>query len=99
MCVQDVDVQCVLQFTLLHAAGCALHRHASRVIHRLELFHSFVFSKLSRTRAFALVALVKLPYFVKTRKKWRDGATDSSPLPKQTATRQFFEPAQAGSPL
>ena len=37
MCVQDIDVQCVLQFTLLHAAGCALHRHTSRVIHRLEL--------------------------------------------------------------
>lgn len=36
MCVQDIDVQCVLQFTLLHAAGCALHRHASRVIHRSE---------------------------------------------------------------
>ena len=36
MCVQDVDVQCVLQFTLVHAASCALHRHASRVIHRLE---------------------------------------------------------------
>ena len=38
MCVQDIDVQCVLQFTLLHAAGCALHRHTSRVIHRLELY-------------------------------------------------------------
>lgn len=36
ICVQDVDVQCVLQFTLIHAAGCALHRHTSRVIHRLE---------------------------------------------------------------
>ena len=38
ICVQDVDVQCVLQFTLIHAAGCALHRRTSRVIHRLELF-------------------------------------------------------------
>ena len=37
MCVQGVDVQCVLQFTLIHAAGCALHRRTSRVIHRLEL--------------------------------------------------------------
>ena len=37
MCVQDVDVQCVLQFTLIHAAGCALHRPPSRVIHHLEL--------------------------------------------------------------
>ena len=34
ICVQDVDVQCVLQFTLIHAAGCALHRRTSRVIHR-----------------------------------------------------------------
>ena len=42
ICVQDVDVQCVLQFTLIHAAGCALHRHASQVIHRLECF-SFSF--------------------------------------------------------
>ena len=37
MCVRDVDVQCVLQFTLIHAAGCALHRRTSPVIHRLEL--------------------------------------------------------------
>lgn len=36
ICVQDVDVQCVLQFTLIHAAGCALHRRTSRVIHRSE---------------------------------------------------------------
>lgn len=37
ICVQDVDVQCVLQFTLIHAASCALHRRTSRVIHRIEL--------------------------------------------------------------
>ena len=36
MCVQDVDAQCVLQFTLIIAAGCALHRRTSRVIHRSE---------------------------------------------------------------
>ena len=41
MCVQDIDVQCVLQFTLIHAAGCALHRHTSRVIHRLEVSLAF----------------------------------------------------------
>lgn len=42
MCVQDIDVQCVLQFTLIHAAGCALHRLASRVIHRSEFcFRTF----------------------------------------------------------
>jgi len=38
ICVQDIDVQCVLQFTLVNAAGCALHRHTSRVIHRLEWY-------------------------------------------------------------
>lgn len=37
MCVRNVDVQCVLQFTLLHAVGCVLHRPTSRVIHRSEL--------------------------------------------------------------
>ena len=44
MCVQDIDAQCVLQFTLIHAAGCALHRLASRVIHRLELYSCFTFA-------------------------------------------------------
>ena len=38
MCVQGIDVQCVLQFTLVNAAGCALHRCTSRVIHRSELY-------------------------------------------------------------
>ena len=41
ICVQDIDVQCVLQFTLIHAAGCVLHRRTSRVIHRLKLFFRF----------------------------------------------------------
>lgn len=50
ICVQDVDVQCVLQFTLLHAAGCALHRHTSRVIHRLELYFRFAAVKAASTR-------------------------------------------------
>jgi hypothetical protein len=43
ICVQSVDVQCVLQFTLIHAAGCVLHRRTSRVIHRLKLFSFFGF--------------------------------------------------------
>ena len=37
MCVRDADDRCVLQFTLRNAAGCALHRRASRVIRRSEL--------------------------------------------------------------
>lgn len=48
MCVQGVDVQCVLQFTLIHAAGCALHRRTSRVIHRIELSS---FEQVSTARA------------------------------------------------
>lgn len=43
--VQEVDVQCVLQFTLSNAASCALHRRTSRVIHRLQL--SKIFQQLS----------------------------------------------------
>ena len=34
ICVQNIDVQCVLQFTLSLAFCCVLHRHMSRVIHR-----------------------------------------------------------------
>ena len=45
ICVQDVDVQCVLQFTLIHAASCALHRRTSRVIHRSKLFSTFYLKK------------------------------------------------------
>ena len=37
MCVRNVDDQGVLQFTLILAAGCVLHRRTSRVIHRQEL--------------------------------------------------------------
>lgn len=54
MCVQDIDVQCVLQFTLVNAAGCALHRHTSRVIHRLEFSFSIARKEIfcSSERAF-----------------------------------------------
>ena len=41
MCVRGVDDLCVLQFTLVNAAGCALHRRTSRVIHRIELYFGF----------------------------------------------------------
>ena len=50
ICVQDIDVQCVLQFTLVNAAGCALHRHTSRVIHRLEWSVRFVRALQRRRR-------------------------------------------------
>lgn len=38
ICVQDVDVQSSLRFTLIHTVGCTLHRHTSRVIHRIQLY-------------------------------------------------------------
>ena len=53
ICVQDIDVQCVLQFTLIHAAGCALHRRTNRVIHRLELSVSFAFENAFSSRSIA----------------------------------------------
>ena len=37
MCVRNADDHCVLQFTLILAVGCVLHRRTSRVIHRREL--------------------------------------------------------------
>ena len=47
MCVRNVDDQGVLQFTLIHAVGCVLHRRASRAIRRLQLFRVFVISTSS----------------------------------------------------
>ena len=44
MCVRNADDHCVLQFTLILAAGCVLHRRTSRVIHRQELFWQKVIS-------------------------------------------------------
>ena len=41
MCVQNANDQCVLQFTLLLAAGCVLHRRTSRAIHHRELYLVF----------------------------------------------------------
>ena len=49
MCVRSVDDQGVLQFTLIHAVGCVLHRRGSRAIHRLQLFR-FRFSYRSYRR-------------------------------------------------
>ena len=47
MRVRNVDDQGVLQFTLIHAVGCVLHRRASRAIRRLQLFRVFVISTSS----------------------------------------------------
>ena len=55
ICVQSVDVQCVLQFTLIHAAGCVLHRRTSRVIHRLKLFSFKLDEKTTKAVVLAIV--------------------------------------------
>ena len=51
MCVRNADDHCVLQFTLIHAAGCVLHRRTSRVIHRQELSTRFSVSSRGSGRA------------------------------------------------
>lgn len=38
ICVRGVNDRCVLQFTLILASGCALHRRTSLVIHRIDFF-------------------------------------------------------------
>jgi len=47
-CVQNANDQCVLQFTLLLAAGCVLHRRMSRAIHHRELWFK-VFEGLNQS--------------------------------------------------
>ena len=41
ICVQVIAAQYILQFAIVIALCCALHRSASRVIHRSECFHIF----------------------------------------------------------
>jgi hypothetical protein len=43
ICVQDIAAQYILQFAIVIALCCALHRFASRVIHRSECFYSFYY--------------------------------------------------------
>lgn len=47
MCVQVVDAQGVLQFTLVHAVCCALHRHTIRVIHPIPTSFAAITRKLA----------------------------------------------------
>ena len=67
ICVQSVDVQCVLQFTLIHAAGCVLHRRTSRVIHRLKLYFGLWKKNSRRQRQMSseLVLVDKRIFFLK----------------------------------
>ena len=38
ICIQEVDVHKISQFTLINASSCARHRHTSQVIHRSKSF-------------------------------------------------------------
>ena len=42
ICVQVIAAQYILQFAIVIALCCALHRSASRVIHRSEYFFSLI---------------------------------------------------------
>ena len=71
MCVQGIDVQCVLQFTLINAAGCALHRCTSRVIHRSKLYF-WIHDHLQGRPAAARIALIyRTPPRGGPRQSWR----------------------------
>jgi hypothetical protein len=82
ICVQDIDVQCVLQFTLVNAAGCALHRHTSRVIHRLEWYVRF------RTRGDDDDAVTRSSSLPLSGFRTRVGGTNAG----GRQTRRLFEP-------
>lgn len=91
MCVQDVDVQCVLQFTLSNAASCALHRLASRVIHRSEVGFGFVFKgrELFRT----------LPATVTRKIREKFGAAVETFEPRRSIPRCGTAPKMMASPF
>ena len=45
ICVQGIDDQSSLRFTLIHTVGCTLHRSTSRVIHRTQFIHTHTRTK------------------------------------------------------
>lgn len=101
ICVQDIDVQCVLQFTLIHAAGCALHRHTSRVIHRLELYSVFL-SVGTHGRSAAFAQRVRTGIVRRaTSVKLRDGGElcRHEGDVRQGDRRRFFEPGRLALPV
>ncbi|EUB61083.1 hypothetical protein EGR_04116 [Echinococcus granulosus] len=57
ICVQDVDVQSSLRFTLTHTVGCTLHRRTSRVIHRTQLPAHTAYKERQSSRLTAAVVL------------------------------------------
>lgn len=71
MCVRNVDDQGVLQFTLIHAVGCVLHRRGSRAIHRLQLFLFQSLACLEGERKDASIPLSRRAEWEKKgKKKW-----------------------------
>lgn len=58
-CAFETSMFCYLQFTLIHAVGCVLHRSTSRVIHRSELFCRFCLFQNQREMSVFRVFRVK----------------------------------------
>ena len=83
MCVREVDVQCVLQFTFIFAAGCALRRRASRVIHRRELFN------LSFTRFHSKITKKERKQMTATAKGGRRPSASLHPSLKPTIVKGY----------
>ena len=93
MCVQGVDDQCVLQFSLSNASCCALHRLASRVIHRSEDFCSVVFRQKGRfSAAPSLLALFE-------KKKWNTFRAAQPPCWQPCSPRGGTPPSIVGTAL
>ena len=104
ICVQSVDVQCVLQFTLVHAAGCVLHRRTSRVIHRLKLCSVFLFMREASSRgpnpqeawrASQQADMLSKRFFqTKTELRWNEKKARGRP--PTHGGGQLFEPSPGG---
>lgn len=55
ICVQVIAAQYILQFAIVIALCCALHRSASRVIHRSECFYNFLFQHFSTCNTYIIM--------------------------------------------
>lgn len=82
MRVRKISAQCVLQFTPSLAAGCVLHRPASRVIHCSESFFFFQLRIRLRDDRKKVCELCELEAFI-------DGKTEPKP---SFGSERFSEP-------
>lgn len=55
ICVQVIAAQYILQFAIVIALCCALHRSASRVIHRSECFINFFIIRFNYLKMFYIL--------------------------------------------